>query len=113
MPEFGHQPVWSLYSASLGIGPGDEVITSAYTYTASASPVCHVGARLVLVDTKPDSYEMDYEKLADAINEQTKVVIPVDLGGVPCDYARIEAVVESKTEPVPSLPTNCRKPSAA
>ncbi|MBR2776819.1 MAG: DegT/DnrJ/EryC1/StrS aminotransferase family protein, partial [Prevotella sp.] len=56
----------------LGIGPGDEVITSAYTYTASASPVCHVGAKLVLIDTQPDSYEMDYEKMADAINEHTK-----------------------------------------
>ena len=80
----------------LGIGPGDEVITSAFTYTASASPVCHVGARLVMVDTQPDSYEMDYEKMADAINEHTKVIIPVDLGGVPCDYARIMAIVESK-----------------
>ena len=80
----------------LGIGPGDEVITSAYTYTASASPVCHVGARVVMVDTQPDSYEMDYDKMADAINEHTKVIIPVDLGGVPCDYARIMAIVESK-----------------
>ena len=80
----------------LGVGPGDEVITSAYTYTASASPVCHVGARLVLVDTQPDSYEMDYEKMADAINERTKVVIPVDLGGVPCDYAKVAAAVESR-----------------
>lgn len=80
----------------LGIGPGDEVITSAYTYTATASPVCHVGAKLVLIDTKPDSYEMDYERLADAINEKTKVVIPVDLGGVPCDYNKIREVVESK-----------------
>ena len=80
----------------LGVGPGDEVITSAYTYTASASPVCHVGARLVLVDTQPDSYEMDYEKMAAAINERTKVVIPVDLGGVPCDYAKVAAAVESR-----------------
>ena len=80
----------------LEIGPGDEVITSAYTYTASASPVCHVGARLVLVDTQPDSYEMDYEKMAAAINERTKVVIPVDLGGVPCDYAKVAAAVESR-----------------
>ncbi len=80
----------------LGIGPGDEVITSAYTYTASASPVCHVGARLVLVDTQPDSYEMDYEQMAMAINEHTKAVIPVDLGGVPCDYDKVMAAVESK-----------------
>lgn len=80
----------------LGIGPGDEVITSAYTYTATASPVCHVGAKLVLVDTSPDSYEMDYDQLASAINEHTKVVIPVDIGGVPCDYTAISNVVESK-----------------
>ena len=80
----------------LGIGEGDEVITSAYTYTASASVVCHVGARLVLVDTKPGSYEMDYDKMADAITERTKVVIPVDLAGIPCDYDKIFKVVESK-----------------
>lgn len=80
----------------LGVGEGDEVITSAYTYTASASVVCHVGARLVLVDTQPGSYEMDYDKLADAITERTKVVIPVDLAGIPCDYEKIFQVVESK-----------------
>ena len=80
----------------LGVEEGDEVITSAYTYTASASVVCHVGARLVLVDTQPDSYEMDYDKLADAITERTKVVIPVDLAGIPCDYDKIFRVVESK-----------------
>lgn len=80
----------------LGVGPGDEVITSAYTYTATASVTCHVGAKVVLVDTKPGSFEMDYEKLADAITERTKVVIPVDLGGVPCDYHAIFAAVESK-----------------
>lgn len=80
----------------LGVGPGDEVITSAYTYTATASPVCHVGAKLVFVDTKPDSYEMDYEQLEKAINEHTKVVIPVDIGGVPCDFGTINKVVESK-----------------
>lgn len=80
----------------LGVGPGDEVITSAYTYTASCSVICHVGATPVLVDTKPSSFEMDYEKLADAITERTKVVIPVDLGGVPCDYDAIFAAVESK-----------------
>lgn len=80
----------------LGIGPGDEVITSAYTYTASASVVCHIGAKLVLVDTQKDSFEMDYNKLADAINEKTKAVIPVDLAGIPCDYDRIFDIVESK-----------------
>ena len=80
----------------LGVGPGDEVITSAYTYTATASVTCHVGAKVVLVDTKPGSFEMDYEKMTEAITERTKVVIPVDLGGVPCDYDAIFAAVESK-----------------
>lgn len=80
----------------LGVGKGDEVITCAYTYTASASVVCHVGAKLVLVDTQKDSLEMDYEKLADAITEKTKVIIPIDLGGVPCDYDRIFSIVENK-----------------
>lgn len=80
----------------LGIGPEDEVITSAYTYTASASVVCHVGAKLVIVDTQKDSYEMDYNKLNDAINEKTKAIIPVDLGGVPCNYDRIFEIVECK-----------------
>lgn len=80
----------------LGIGPGDEVITSAYTYTASASVICHVGAKVVLIDTKEDSYEMDYEKVAAAINERTKAIIPVDLAGVPCDYERIYEIVEQK-----------------
>lgn len=81
---------------ALGIGPGDEVITSAYTYTASASVVCHVGAKLVLIDTKEGSWEMDYARMADAINERTKAIIPVDLGGVPCDYDKILAAIESK-----------------
>ena len=80
----------------LGVGPGDEVITSAYTYTATASVTCHVGAKVVLVDTKPGSFEMDYQKMADAITEKTKVVIPVDLGGVVCDYDAIFAAVKSK-----------------
>ena len=80
----------------LGIGPGDEVITSAYTYTATASVTCHVGAKVVMVDTAPDSFEMDYDKLADAITEKTKVVLPVDLAGVVCDYDKIFAAVESK-----------------
>lgn len=82
----------------LGIGLGDEVITSAYTYTASASVIEHVGAKIVLVDTSPDSFEMDYEKLADAITERTKVIIPVDIAGKMCDYDKIFEAVESKKE---------------
>ena len=81
---------------ALGVGPGDEVITCAYTYTATASVTCHVGAKVVFVDTAPGKFEMDYDMLADAITERTKVVIPVDLGGVVCDYDRIFAAVESK-----------------
>lgn len=80
----------------LGVGPGDEVITSAYTYTASASVIAHVGAKIVLMDTAADSFEMDYEKLVDAITERTKVIIPVDLGGRMCDYQKIFAAVEAK-----------------
>ena len=80
----------------LGIGAGDEVITSAYTYTASASVIDHVGAKIVLVDTAKDSFEMDYDALADAITEKTKAIIPVDLGGVPCDYAKLKSIVEAK-----------------
>ncbi len=80
----------------LDVGPGDEVITSAYTYTATASVTCHVGAKVVMVDTAPNSFEMDYDKLADAITEKTKVVLPVDLAGVVCDYDKIFAAVESK-----------------
>ena len=80
----------------LGVGPGDEVITSAYTYTASASVIDHVGAKIVMVDTAEDSIEMDYDQLADAITERTKVIIPVDLAGRPCDYDKIFEVVESK-----------------
>ena len=82
----------------LGVGPGDEVITSAYTYTATASVTCHVGAKVVLIDTAPGSFEMDYDKLADAITEKTKVVIPVDLAGIVCDYDRIFAAVESRKQ---------------
>jgi len=80
----------------LGIGAGDEVITSAYTYTASASVVAHVGARLILVDTACDSYEMDYDALEKVITSRTKVIIPVDLGGIPCDYSRIFSIVNEK-----------------
>lgn len=80
----------------LGVGPGDEVITCAYTYTATASVTCHVGAKVVMVDTAPGSFEMDYSKLADAITERTKVIIPVDLAGVVCDYNKVFEAVESK-----------------
>ena len=80
----------------LGIGPGDEVITSAYTYTASASVICHVGATPVLVDIGKDSLEMDYEQLETKITEKTKAIIPVDLGGVICDYDRIYDIVNKK-----------------
>lgn len=80
----------------LGIGKGDEVIVPAYTYTASASVVCHVGAKLVMVDVQRDSLEMDYEELEKAVTEKTKVIIPVDLGGIPCDYNRIYSIIESK-----------------
>lgn len=80
----------------LGIGEGDEVITSAYTYTASASVICHVGATPVLVDTAPNSYFMDYNKLADAITPKTKAIIPVDIAGIMCDYDTIFEIAESK-----------------
>lgn len=80
----------------LGIGKGDEVITSAYTYTASASVIEHVGAKIVLVDTDKNSFEMDYEKLSESITEKTKAIIPVDIAGVMCDYDKIFEVVNSK-----------------
>ena len=80
----------------LGVGPGDEVITSAYTYTATASVVCHVGAKLVLVDTAADSFQMDYDRLEAAVTERTKVIIPVELGGVVCDYDRLFQIAENK-----------------
>lgn len=80
----------------LGVGPGDEIIVPAYTYTATASVVAHVGATIVMVDSQKDSVEMDYDKMADAITERTKVIIPVDLGGIVCDYDKIFSVVESK-----------------
>lgn len=79
----------------LGVQEGDEVITSAYTYTASASVICHVGATPVLIDTK-DGFEMDYEKLEEAITEKTKAIIPVDLAGIPCDYDKLFEIVERK-----------------
>lgn len=82
----------------LGIGEGDEVIVPAYTYTATAEVVCHVGARLIFIDSQPDSLEMDYNAVEKAITPNTKVIIPVDLGGVPCDYDRIFSIVEKKKE---------------
>lgn len=82
----------------LGIGEGDEVIVPAYTYTATASAVCHVGARPVMVDCAPGSFEMDYSKVAEAINERTKAVMPVDLGGIVADYDAVFSAVESKKD---------------
>ena len=82
----------------LGVGPGDEVIVPAYTYTATASVVCHVGAKVVMIDVGKDSFELDYDRIAEAITARTKVVMPVDLGGVMCDYARIFAAVERKRD---------------
>jgi len=87
----------------LGIGEGDEVITSAYTYTASASVIVHVGATPVLVDTQSDCFEMDYDKLAEAINSKTKAIIPVDIAGIICDYDKIYKAIEKKAD--------CFKPS--
>ena len=80
----------------LGVGPGDEVITTAYTYTATCSVICHVGATPVLVDTGKDSFEIDYDSIADKITEKTKVIMPVDIAGIMCDYDKIFAVLESK-----------------
>jgi len=81
---------------ALGIGPGDEVITSAYTYTASASVIEHVGAKIVLVDVKKDTLEMDYDQMAAAITEKTKAIIPVDIAGIMCDYDEIYQKIETK-----------------
>lgn len=80
----------------LGIGPGDEVITSAYTYTASASVIDHVGAKIVLADVAKDSFHIDYDSIPDLITERTKAIIPVDIGGVMCDYGRIFEALENK-----------------
>ena len=82
----------------LGVGPGDEVITSAYTYTASASVIYHTGAKIVMVDTQKDSLEMDYDALEAAITNKTKAIIPVDIAGIPCDYDRIFEIVEKKKD---------------
>lgn len=80
----------------IGVGPEDEVIVPAYTYTATASVTQHVGCKVVMVDSQKDNVEMDYDKLAEAITDKTKVICPVDLGGVMCNFDRIYAVVESK-----------------
>ena len=77
----------------LGVGPGDEVIVPAYTYTSSAAAAIHVGAKVVFVDSQTDSVEMDYEKVREAITPQTKAIVPVDLGGVPCDYDKLFEIV--------------------
>lgn len=82
----------------LGVGVGDEVIVPAYTYTATASAVCHVGARPVLIDCAPGSFEMDYDKMEQAINERTKVIMPVDLAGIIADYDRVFAAVERRKD---------------
>lgn len=82
----------------LGVGEGDEVIVPAYTYTASASPVVHKGAKLVIIDSAPETFEMDYDKVVEAINENTKAVVPVDLGGMVCDYDRLFEIVEAKRD---------------
>ncbi|MBP3560387.1 MAG: DegT/DnrJ/EryC1/StrS family aminotransferase [Clostridia bacterium] len=82
----------------LGVGEGDEVITCAYTYTATASVIDHIGAKIVLVDSQKDDIHLDYDALEKAITEKTKVIIPVDLAGLPCDYDRIFDIVEKKKE---------------
>ena len=82
----------------LGIGEGDEVIVPAYTYTATASSVCHVGARPVMIDCAPGSFEMDYDRMAEAINERTKAIMPVDLAGIVADYDKVFAAVEARRD---------------
>lgn len=82
----------------LGVGEGDEVIVPAYTYSASCSVICHVGATPVIADTAEDSFEMDYDKLEGLITEKTKVIIPVDLAGILCDYKKIFKAAEAKKE---------------
>lgn len=103
--EIKHGDVVCLNSATAGlelvlrlfdIGPGDEVIVPAYTYTASASIISHVGAKIVLCDIVENSFEMDYSKLANLINSNTKAIIPVDLAGIPVDYQKIQQIIEDK-----------------
>ena len=81
----------------LGIGPGDEVIVPAYTYTASCSVICHVGAAPIMIDSQKDSVEMDYDAMEAAINEKTKAIIAVDVAGIICDYERIYEAVDRKS----------------
>ena len=105
LAEFSHTTRFACFNSAtaalecalraLGIGPGDEVITSAYTYTASASPIVHVGATPVLCDVAPGSFEIDYDQVAGLVTEKTRAVIPVDVAGVMCDYDRLRAVLES------------------
>lgn len=82
----------------LGIGEGDEVIVPAYTYTATCSVICHVGATPVMIDSQKDKEEMDYSKLNEAITEKTKVIMPVDIAGILCDYNKIYEIIENKKE---------------
>lgn len=82
----------------LGIGKGDEVIVPAYTYTATCSVICHVGATPVMIDSQPDREEMDYSSIPDAITDKTKAIMPVDIAGILCDYDKIFEIVESKKE---------------
>lgn len=82
----------------MGIGEGDEVIVPAYTYTATASVVCHVGATVVMIDTQKNSLEMDYDQVEAAVTAKTKAILPVDVAGIPCDYDRLFAIVEAKKE---------------
>ena len=86
----------------LGIGPGDEVIVPAYTYTASASVVAHVGATIVMVDSQKDNVEMDYDKLAAAITERTKVIVPVDIAGICADVDKVREIINRDFGEVPS-----------
>ena len=105
LAEFSHTTRFACFNSAtaalecalraLGIGPGDEVITSAYTYTASASPIVHVGATPVLCDVAPGSFEIDYDQVAGLVTEKTRAVIPVDVAGVMCDYDRLRAALES------------------
>ena len=105
LAEFSHTTRFACFNSAtaalecalraLDIGPGDEVITSAYTYTASASPIVHVGATPVLCDVAPGSFEIDYDQVASLVTENTRAIIPVDVAGVMCDYDRLRAIVRA------------------
>src|SRR5699024_2244411 len=82
----------------LGIGKGDEVIVPAYTYTATAAAVHHVGAKIVMIDIQQDNYEMDYNAISEKITPNTKAIIPVDIAGKPCDYKKIYEIIENKKD---------------